>query len=43
MLQRGNAAQDAPRPLLSVMQSLTGCLPTRSIGTIRTLTKDLSS
>ncbi|WP_205859296.1 hypothetical protein, partial [Pseudomonas viridiflava] len=33
-LQRGNAAQDAPRPLWRVTQSVTGCMPTRSMGTI---------
>ncbi len=29
-LQRGNASQDAPRPLSNVAQSVTGCMPTRS-------------
>ncbi|WP_205927647.1 hypothetical protein, partial [Pseudomonas viridiflava] len=33
-LQRGNAAQDAPRPLWRVTQTVTGCMPTRSMGTI---------
>ena len=33
-LLRGNAAQDAPRPLLNVTQSVTGCIPTQSVGTI---------
>jgi len=33
---RGNAAQDAPRPPL-VTQSVTGCIPTRSVGPIKYL------
>ena len=31
-LQRGNASQDALRPLLNAMQSFTGCMLTRSDG-----------
>ena len=32
---RGNAAMDALRPALEgVTQSVTGCIPTRSVGTI---------
>ena len=34
LLQRGNAAQDAPRPLSNVTQSVTGGIPTQSVGTI---------
>ncbi|RRW55842.1 hypothetical protein EGJ55_12110 [Pseudomonas moraviensis] len=30
---RGNASRDAPRP---VTRSVTGCIPTRSVGTIST-------
>ncbi len=30
---RGNASLDAPRPLF-VTQSVTGCIPTQSMGTI---------
>ncbi|UZA71132.1 hypothetical protein EZZ81_24020 [Pseudomonas viridiflava] len=33
-LQRGNASQDAPRPLFNVAQSVTGGIPTQSVGTI---------
>jgi len=33
-LLRGKASQDAPRPLWNVTQSVTGCMPTRSMGTI---------
>ncbi len=32
LLQRGNAAQDPPRPLSNVAQSVTGCMPMRSDG-----------
>ncbi len=32
---RGNAVMDAPRPLLAtVTRSVTGCVPTQSMGTI---------
>ena len=31
-LLRGNAAQDAPRPILNVAQSFVGGMPTRSDG-----------
>ncbi len=31
---RGNAAMDALRPLQSMTQSVTGGIPTRSVGTI---------
>ena len=32
LLQRGNAAQDAPRPLSNRAQSIGGGMPTRSDG-----------
>ncbi|WP_163010501.1 hypothetical protein [Pseudomonas viridiflava] len=34
-LLRGNASQDAPRPLSNVAQSIVGGMPKRSMGTIR--------